>query len=652
MKLCYHCMTKLESGYAYICPNCHKELNNDSVASKYLQPGSVLNGRFIMGYPLGEGGFGNTYIGWDDVLQRKVAIKEFYPKQYAKRAADGVRVLVKDEIQKLRYQNGLRRFMKEARSVASLQDIKGVVAVSHFFEENGTGYIIMEYLEGMNVMEILKKSGNKKDYEWCRRVILTVLHTLREIHKRGVLHRDISPDNIFVTNEGVIKLIDFGAAKNADMIEDANTEIMLKVGYAPIEQYSRQKIQGTYTDIYALAAVFYRMLTGQKPFPADKRIKDDALITPSEMGISIPRQAEMAIMVCLNVKPEYRLQSADEFMEALDGKSFEPVYEPEWILPPVEEKKGFDQLPFAAKLSIGLCVLLLALGTIGGAVYVVRKDMRTKVQLSTSGGVVLEDYSGQNVQEAVRLLEDNLGIQDIKLVYEFSEVAQDQVIRQEPQPGNTDKMTEVTLYVSGTDELYTISDFVGKDKEEIVAWFSRYNFSTYENDFPGERLNLIDVSRNENLTKQKGKIALNYEYSDDVPKDVCMLQSINSGIVCAGTDDVIFTISAGSLSDYELKIPNLVGLNRREAESLLNESGLSAHMEIIFTYSEKNVSSESEGKVISQSSEADSVFNILEKKIYVYKNGKRIEEKKSTLLVIMLEEEKHIDTASEVGSAG
>ena len=195
------------------------------------------------------------------------------------------------------------------------------MAIYTFFEQNGTGYIVMEYLEGMDVKSILKQSGNKKDYEWCRRVILTVLHTLKDIHKRGVLHRDIAPDNVFVTNEGVIKLIDFGAAKHASELANIRTEIVLKQGYAPIEQYSKTAPQGPYTDLYAVAALFYRMLTGMKPIPANNRVNEDSLIPPSSMGIELPEQAELAMMCCLNVKPQYRLQTAEDFMEALGTRT-------------------------------------------------------------------------------------------------------------------------------------------------------------------------------------------------------------------------------------------------------------------------------------------------------------------------------------------
>lgn len=229
MKICYHCMQQISNEKAQICPQCGKSLEAVRQAERFLMPGTVLGGKFLAGYPLGAGGFGNTYIGWDKLLFRRVAIKEFYPEQYCVRGWDGKTVTVTDEKQKFRFTKGRQEFLEEARRVAALHEVQGVVEISNFFEENGTGYIVMEYLEGMDLKTILKKSGNKKEYEWSRRVILSVLYTLREVHKRGVIHRDIAPDNIFVTKEGIIKLIDFGAAKYASA-EENTAEIMLKMG--------------------------------------------------------------------------------------------------------------------------------------------------------------------------------------------------------------------------------------------------------------------------------------------------------------------------------------------------------------------------------------------------------------------------------------
>lgn len=337
MNRCYHCFETLRDRAADTCPYCGtplKQMEWDS--RRYLKPGTILQNKFFVGNAIGKGGFGNTYVGWNEVLQCKVAIKEYFPTNLTARGADGTTVTITSSDTQGYFRSGLNQFLEEARNVASLQDVKGVVQIYSFFEENGTGYIVMEFLEGMDVKQILRERGNRVDYEWARRVILTVLHTLREVHNRGILHRDIAPDNIFVTNEGVIKLIDFGAAKSAAAGERQRA-IVLKSGYAPIEQYTRTMEQGPYTDLYAVSALFYRMLTGVKPPSAPDRMRLDRMESLSAKGIRIPESAEMAITMCLYLDPEYRLQTVDEFMEALDGKDFQPVYEPEWILPQEEE---------------------------------------------------------------------------------------------------------------------------------------------------------------------------------------------------------------------------------------------------------------------------------------------------------------------------
>ncbi|MCM1245131.1 MAG: serine/threonine-protein kinase [Roseburia sp.] len=452
-RMCYSCMQQIKDERADVCPACGAALRQSEPNPRYLREGTVLQGKFIIGKPLGAGGFGNTYIGWNQVLLCRVAIKEYYPGEISGRDADGVTVTVSEQTMKTRFQSGLKQFLEEARNVANLQHIKGVVSIYNFFEENGTGYIVMEYLEGMDVKTILKKRGDRPDYEWNRRIILTVLHTLREIHKQGVLHRDIAPDNIFVTNEGVIKLIDFGAAKHESDFGKIQSEIVLKVGYAPIEQYSRTARQGPYTDLYAVAALFYRLLTGVKPPPANERKKEDTLKPPSELGVSIPEQAEMAIMVCLNIEPKYRLQSAGEFMEALDGLAFVPVYEPEWILPPEPKERG--RLSTGKKALIVLLLICLLGGGIGaGVVLFGQRNQAVHGIQDATERFAMPDCSVMDREEAVQYFQEkNI---PVAIHEEYSEnVGQGGFISQSVEKG--------TLLSEGEPEQIILTYSLGRD---------------------------------------------------------------------------------------------------------------------------------------------------------------------------------------------
>lgn len=407
MNRCYHCLEALRDRSADSCPYCHAPLKNiEWDAKRYLKPGTILQNKFFVGSAIGKGGFGNTYMGWNEILQCKVAIKEYFPTNLTARGEDGVTVTITSSDTQGYFKAGLEQFLEEARNVASLQNVKGVVQIYNFFEENGTGYIIMEFLEGMDVKKILHERGNKADYEWSRRVILTVLYTLREIHKRGILHRDIAPDNIFVTNEGVIKLIDFGAAKSAAAGEERQRAIVLKAGYAPIEQYTRTMEQGPYTDLYAVAALFYRMLTGRKPPAATDRMRLDRMESLKSKGIEIPESAEMAITMCLYIEPEYRLQSAEEFMEALGGKDFVPVYEPEWILPKEDEEpqtamqKVRDLSGAKKMIIIGGIVAVIVLCVVIGTV--VQKSKKSDQYVETDVAAKFSISAGMSFDEFKR----------------------------------------------------------------------------------------------------------------------------------------------------------------------------------------------------------------------------------------------------------
>lgn len=635
MIFCYHCMTQIQDEKLHTCPNCGKPLTSDPVSDRYLKPGTVLQNKFIIGYPIGSGGFGNTYIGWNRLLLRKVAVKEFFPEQYIRRTGDNVTVSLMAENLKPRFERGLQQFLEEARSVAALQDIRGVVEISNFFEENGTGYIVMEYLEGMDVKTILQKSGGKKEYEWCRRIILTLLHTLREIHKRGVLHRDIAPDNLFVTDEGVIKLIDFGAARHSDVLADMRSEVVLKEGYAPIEQYSRGAPQGPYTDIYAVAALFYRMLTGQKPIPAKERLENDTLITPSEMGVVLPEQAEMAIMVCLNIQPQYRLQSADEFMEALDGKNFVPVYEPEWILPKVKEKKHFSDIPVWGRAGIIFAVICLVVGIGLGGTAFIRHSGKRQDFLSGSSRI-LADYSGQTVDDAMDEL-DRMGMENCSVVYELDSQPEGTVLRQQPEAGAVpeDNDIEVTLYVSGGDHQYTMEDFSGESIDELRSYFSRYNFDIEENAYPGALMTPVQSEAGGEVTPKRGKVNLVKEYSEDYAAGVCFEQSLMPGQLCDGSENLTFTVSCGKVSDYEIAIPDFAGAGKKKAKKLLKEAGLSSYLEPQFEESPYDGTAKA-GVVTDQSLPPGYIYNTLEKTFYQYEDGLRVEQQDAPVLVLWI----------------
>ena len=284
-----------------------------------LRKGTRLIGRYIIEGVLGQGGFGITYLGIDELHEKKVAIKEFFPQGIVTRNIeyqDTVTVTFVGE--KDNYEKGKERFLKEARTMAKFSKDKGIVKALDFFEINNTAYIVMEYLEGVTLKQYLRE--NKRiDAEDLVELLVPLIESLDEIHSQGLIHRDISPDNIMVLPDGRIKLMDFGAARDYTEFGEKSLSIVLKPGYAPPEQYQTHGVQGPWTDIYALCATMYKCITGENPPDAIDCLVDDHLKKISAFGIPVLPQIEEAIIKGMSVAANDRYQNVGDFCEDLYG---------------------------------------------------------------------------------------------------------------------------------------------------------------------------------------------------------------------------------------------------------------------------------------------------------------------------------------------
>ena len=284
-----------------------------------LRKGTRLIGRYTIEGVLGQGGFGITYLGMDELHEKPVAIKEFFPQGIVTRNIeyqDTVTVTFVGE--KDNYEKGKERFLKEARTMAKFSKDEGIVKALDFFEINNTAYIVMEYLEGVTLKQYLVE--NKRiDAEDLVELLVPLIESLDEIHSQGLIHRDISPDNIMVLPDGRIKLMDFGAARDYTEFGEKSLSIVLKPGYAPPEQYQTHGVQGPWTDIYALCATMYKCITGENPPDAIERVMDDHLKKISAFGIPVLPQIEEAIIKGMSVAANDRYQNVGDFCEDLYG---------------------------------------------------------------------------------------------------------------------------------------------------------------------------------------------------------------------------------------------------------------------------------------------------------------------------------------------
>lgn len=388
---CMGCMKEYEGKGA--CPYCGFDITKYEPAFHHLPPGTILNGKYVLGKVLGEGGFGISYIGWDLNLDHKVAIKEYYPTSYVTRQA-----MYTPEVTMLTgnhqefYKKGLDKFVEEARTLAKFSGLQGIVQVRDYFQENGTAYIVMEFAEGRTLKKILEKSDGKLPADRVFEMMRPVIESLEEVHKKGLIHRDISPDNMIVDEDGGVKLLDFGAARNYISEEEKSLSIILKPGYTPEEQYRSRGEQGPWTDVYALCATMYRTITGERPTESLDRLNNDDLKRPSSCGIAIGEQQEAALMKGLAVYKKDRLANMEELRNALFRDDIKIMSSPGTISnpkPPV--KKGIVVGLCAAVIVTVICIVGLKGGK-SESEQVGDKQENTETEIEADETLTVEDF--------------------------------------------------------------------------------------------------------------------------------------------------------------------------------------------------------------------------------------------------------------------
>jgi serine/threonine protein kinase len=347
--LCMGCMGI--KGDAQFCGDCGWKDGTPSEPLQ-LQPRTVLDRRYLLGRVLGQGGFGITYLGWDLNLNRKLAVKEYFPREVCSRGKDQETVQPLSQRNREAFQYALKKFLDEGRALARFQDHPNVVSMLDYFEGNGTAYIVMAYMDGLTFKQYLEEQGGKIPFDAALNILIFVMDALREVHKAGMLHRDISPDNIYLNKNRQVKILDFGATRYAMREQVQGLTVLFKPGYAPIEQYSSGGKQGPWTDVYALGATFYRAITGQVPTEAPDRLAHDSLVPPSRLGVSIPEKSELALLKALAVHAENRFQTVGDFQSGvLPRKSERPR-------PAQREPRPTKSIP--PWLLVTACLLFLA----------------------------------------------------------------------------------------------------------------------------------------------------------------------------------------------------------------------------------------------------------------------------------------------------
>ncbi len=543
-QLCMGCMKEYDDQFD-ICPYCGYAVNTPPKQSYHIRPGSMLQQRYIVGKVLGYGGFGITYVGWDKLMERKVAIKEYLPSEFATRMPTQQKVTVYSGDKAEQFREGLLKTLEEAKRLAKFESVPGIVQIYDCFEANGTSYIVMEFLEGMPLKRYLEERG-KMPPEQAVPIILQVANAMEAVHRTGILHRDIAPDNIYILNPDEadtlqVKLLDFGAARYATTKHSKSLSVIIKPGYAPEEQYRSRGDQGTWTDVYALAATLYKMLTGVTPEDAMERSVKDDLKKPSRLGVKIAKPMETALMNALHVKIQDRTQTMDEFAKEL-------------IAAEVKErsitktKNDVGKVPRWIFAVAGLGVSAVAVMTALMVTGVIQFGLTSGKSQLKEDMVRVPNVVNKEADEAEAVLtEKELGMSRDKMVYS-DEIPQNMISYQAIKentavPINSVVVVEISM---GKEKgvLPAITGLQQKEAETLLKEAGFTNIKVKESQEDGVYLSVLDVSE---------KQGDNVELDKEITITICMNET-------------------GGDPSIQVNVPDVEGLGREEAEKALTDA--------------------------------------------------------------------------------
>lgn len=469
-KQCMGCMEFYEAAMD-VCPYCGYVDGTEWSHVLHITPGTLLHQRYVIGKALGYGSFGVTYIAWDRVMKRKVAIKEYLPSEYATRALKGPELVIPESESNLpKFERGMSKFHQEAEKLAKVGNIDGVVYVYDTFKENKTAYIVMEYLQGETLTTYLKQKGILSEAEILD-LMLPVLQALEAVHEKDIIHRDISPDNLFVCIDSAgnrnVKLIDFGAARFATSSHSKSLTVLLRSGYSPEEQYRSSGDQGPHTDVYAIAAVMYQMATGVRPpdslerRTAIERKKRDLLKAPSAYNPELSDNFETTLLNALNVRIEDRTPTADALLAELI--SFEKVKRRGSSIKRID----FLRWPLWAKIGVPAAGVAAIAVLVGVSLWLAGLVSPDETFTMPENYTFVSYFVGATLEDAEKQAENAVLVISRSAAEYSPNMDAGLILRQDIPAGSImEKNTIVNLTISSGIETYSLPDVTGLSLSE------------------------------------------------------------------------------------------------------------------------------------------------------------------------------------------
>ncbi len=604
-----------------VCPHCGFVVGAPVEEAIHMKPGTVLHDRYIIGKVQGYGGFGVTYIGWDGKLEQKVAIKEYLPSEFSTRMPGRSRVTVFNGEKSEQFHDGLKKFIDEAKRLARFQKEPGIVRIFDSFEENDTAYIVMEFLEGETLKSYLARENTIPENKAVE-MMIPIMKSLQAVHAEGLLHRDIAPDNIFLTKSGEVKLIDFGASRYATTVYSRSLTVIIKPGFSPEEQYRSKGDQGPHTDVYAIAATLYKMITGKTPPDAmERRAKyesknRDILEEPHKINKDISVNRENAILNAMNVRIEDRTPDIATFMKELDAD------------PPVKRRYGkirkIDLYSWPLWVKILIPVLLAGVLTLGVLLMtgVIDFSKYSDKVVIPDNIMITPDVEGTDKDEAIKIIEESGLLASIEKSVESEYVSEGRIIMQTPVGGAYLEKNGLVLLticsgkiIGPEDGIATVPFLVGDTKEVAIDKLKKAGLGEPEikevsdenvaaglvisaskesgEEVPVGTVLTLKIStgpaafkmpdvkgQKEDAAKAKLEglglvVTVEYEKSDTVPEECVIKQSVAKNTEVKRGAKVTLTVSS---SEKTVKVEDVKGKTRDEAESILKKQGFAVYV--------------------------------------------------------------------------
>ena len=317
-RLCYGCMEFKDSDQR-VCPTCGYA-DDTSYDPLYIKPGTILDEKYVIGTRIGVNSEGATYIGYNNSIGCRVLIREYMPRGLCTRVR-GKSMISVDPAHVVQYKALMSEFIDLNKSLAHMRNVAHINPTLDLFHANQTVYAVSEYLEGFTLIDYLKDNAGELTWKQVSEMFPTFFTTISLLHNNGIIHRAISPDTIYVTERNVLRLCAFSISAVRTVHSELPAEIFH--GYAAPEQYQNSR-QGTWTDVYGLCAVLYRILTGCKPTDAPSRMQNDNLCAPHEMNPNIPKHVSRVIMKGLSLFVDDRIKTVTELVTELFDEPQEP----------------------------------------------------------------------------------------------------------------------------------------------------------------------------------------------------------------------------------------------------------------------------------------------------------------------------------------